>query len=123
MTQLRVLQMNIFSLPLSCNFKLMYDFHILSWCLLQVREFWEAAFRCTFSDVPLLDEDRVLCTGKEDLTKTSLLMSDLRYEFNVYNAVYDLAHALHDLLQCVPGRGPFTGHSCGSLQTIQAWQV
>ena len=76
-----------------------------------------------FSDVPLLDEDRVLCTGKEDLAKTWLISSDLRYEFNVYNAVYDLAHALHDMLQCVPGRGPFTGHSCASLDTIQPWQV
>ena len=92
-------------------------------CLLQVREFWEEEFRCTFSDVLPLEEGRVLCTGKEDLAKTILLMTDLRYEFNVYNAVYDLAHALHDLLQCVPGKGPFTGHSCGSLHTIQPWQV
>ena len=88
-----------------------------------MREFWEEAFWCTFSDAPPLDEGRVLCTGQEDLAQTYFLMSDIRYEYNVYNAVYDLAHALHDLLRCEPGRGPFTGHSCASLQSIQPWQV
>ena len=93
------------------------------WCV-QVREFWETAFGCTFSDVTPLYEGRVQCTGQEDLAKTSLLdLSNLSFEFNMYKAVYALAHALHDLLQCVPGRGPFTGHSCASLQTIQPWQV
>ena len=83
-------------------------------------------FGCILSDVPpwLLDDGVVLCTGQEDLAKTSLLgVSDLRREYNVYKAVYALAHALHDMLQCVPGRGPFTGHSCASLHTIQPWQV
>uniref|UniRef100_A0A667X640 Receptor ligand binding region domain-containing protein n=1 Tax=Myripristis murdjan TaxID=586833 RepID=A0A667X640_9TELE len=67
-----------------------------------------------------------LCTGQEDLESlatTFLDMSDLRPEYNVYKAVYALAYALDDMLQCVPGRGPFSGHSCASLQKLQPWQV
>ena len=64
------------------------------------------------------------CTGDEDLAQTPLLdLSDLKIEFNVYKAVYALAHAIHDMLRCVPGRGPFAGNSCASMQTIQQWQV
>ena len=95
---------------------------------LQVRQFWEHTFQCKFAPLPSewVDNGGGVCTGQEDLgtAETSLLdVSDLRPEYNVYKAVYALAHALHDMLQCVPGRGPFIGHSCASLQTIQLWQV
>uniref|UniRef100_A0A8C5CFL2 G-protein coupled receptors family 3 profile domain-containing protein n=1 Tax=Gadus morhua TaxID=8049 RepID=A0A8C5CFL2_GADMO len=56
-----------------------------------------------------------LCTGNESLRniETEFLdLSNLRSEYNVYKAVYALAHALHDILQCVPGSGPFQGQSC-----------
>uniref|UniRef100_A0A4W6FCF8 G-protein coupled receptors family 3 profile domain-containing protein n=1 Tax=Lates calcarifer TaxID=8187 RepID=A0A4W6FCF8_LATCA len=66
-----------------------------------------------------------LCTGQEDLesVETEFLdVSDLRSEYNVYKAVYALAYALDDMLQCEPGRGPFSGHSCGNLQKLEPWQ-
>ena len=95
---------------------------------IQVKQYWEYTFQCKFPPVPSewADSGRKVCTGKEDLaTSGSALfdVSDLRKEYNVYKAVYALAHALHDMLQCVSGRGPFTGHSCASLDTIQPWQV
>uniref|UniRef100_A0A4W6FCC2 Receptor ligand binding region domain-containing protein n=1 Tax=Lates calcarifer TaxID=8187 RepID=A0A4W6FCC2_LATCA len=67
-----------------------------------------------------------LCTGQEDLenVETEFLdISNLRPEYNVYKAVYALAYALDDMLQCEPGRGPFSGHSCGNLQRLEPWQV
>ena len=66
------------------------------------------------------------CTGNEVLNniETEFMdLSNLRPEYNVYKAVYALAHALHDLLQCVPGSGPFKGQSCASLQGLKSWQV
>ncbi|XP_029922254.1 extracellular calcium-sensing receptor-like [Myripristis murdjan] len=93
-----------------------------------VRQFWEYTFQCRFSPPPAgwLDTGGALCTGQEDLESavTEFLdVSDLRAQYNVYKAVYALAYALDDMLQCVPGRGPFSGHSCASLQKLQPWQL
>ena len=67
-----------------------------------------------------------ICTGKEDIERVEtefLDLSNLRPEYNVYKAVYALAYALDDMLQCESGRGPFSGHSCATLQTLEPWQV
>ncbi|XP_029028049.3 extracellular calcium-sensing receptor-like [Betta splendens] len=91
-----------------------------------VRQFWEHTFGCRFAPPGLVDADGALCTGQEDLEEVEadfLDVSNLRPEYNIYKAVYALAHALDELLRCVPGRGPFTGHSCGSLQSLEAWQI
>ncbi|XP_056466443.1 extracellular calcium-sensing receptor-like [Gadus chalcogrammus] len=102
-------------------------------CLLiplhQVKKFWEHIFRCKFVSAGMEVEGQTQerrCTGNELLRniETEFLdLSNLRPEYNVYKAVYALAHALHDLLQCVPGSGPFKGQSCASLQGLEPWQI
>uniref|UniRef100_A0A8C5BKU9 Extracellular calcium-sensing receptor-like n=1 Tax=Gadus morhua TaxID=8049 RepID=A0A8C5BKU9_GADMO len=67
-----------------------------------------------------------LCTGQENLATAEtefLEVSNLRPEYNVYKAVYAMANALHDMLRCVPGRGPFVGQTCASLQRLEPWQL
>lgn len=67
-----------------------------------------------------------LCSGQEDLHNVENELfddSNLRPEYNVYKAVYALAYALDDMLQCEPGKGPFVGHSCARLQGLEPWQV
>ncbi|XP_049432618.1 extracellular calcium-sensing receptor-like [Epinephelus fuscoguttatus] len=93
-----------------------------------VNQFWEHTFQCKFAppQAGWVEAGGSLCTGQEDLENvdTELLdTSDLRPEYNVYKAVYALAFALHNMLQCEPGRGPFSGHSCGSLQRLEPWQL
>ncbi|KAG7217889.1 hypothetical protein INR49_020796, partial [Caranx melampygus] len=44
-------------------------------------------------------------------------------EYNIYKAVYSLAYALDNMLQCEPGRGPFRGNSCATLETLEPWQL
>uniref|UniRef100_UPI0037E742E6 extracellular calcium-sensing receptor-like n=1 Tax=Semicossyphus pulcher TaxID=241346 RepID=UPI0037E742E6 len=93
-----------------------------------VKQFWEFTFQCRFAPPPegWLEAQGALCTGQEDLESvgTELLdVSELRPEYNVYKAVYSLAYALDDMLHCVPGRGPFSGHSCASLQRLEPWQL
>lgn len=89
----------------------------------QVKQFWEHTFKCKFDQVGSVETEEPLCTGMEriDAVQTEFLdLSNLRPEYNVYKAVYSLAHALHDMLQCEPKRGPF---SCGTLPTLEPWQV
>ncbi|KAF1394171.1 hypothetical protein PFLUV_G00023750 [Perca fluviatilis] len=93
-----------------------------------VNQFWEDTFQCRFAPPPTgwVEAGGALCTGNEDLenVETDLLdISNLRSEYNVYKAVYALAFALDDMLQCEPGRGPFSGHSCGNLQRLEPWQL
>ncbi|XP_070684695.1 extracellular calcium-sensing receptor-like [Pempheris klunzingeri] len=94
----------------------------------EVRQFWEYTFQCRFAPPPAgwVQTGRPLCTGDEDLEDvvTEFLdVSNLRPEYNIYKAVYALAFALDDMLRCEPGRGPFSGHSCTNLQTLEPWQL
>ncbi|XP_042339366.1 extracellular calcium-sensing receptor-like, partial [Plectropomus leopardus] len=90
--------------------------------------FWEYTFQFRSAPSPSsgLEAGGSLCTEQEDLENVAteyLDISDLRSEYNVYKAVYALAYALDDMLQCEPGRGPFSGHSCGNLQRLEPWQL
>uniref|UniRef100_A0A3B5LSM0 Receptor ligand binding region domain-containing protein n=1 Tax=Xiphophorus couchianus TaxID=32473 RepID=A0A3B5LSM0_9TELE len=89
----------------------------------QVNQFWEYTFQCRFAPPPAdwVENGGKVCSGKEDLrtVETEFLdIFNLRPEYNVYKAVYALAHALHDLLRCEPGSG-----SCAALETLEPWQV
>uniref|UniRef100_A0A3Q2Q0Q4 Extracellular calcium-sensing receptor-like n=1 Tax=Fundulus heteroclitus TaxID=8078 RepID=A0A3Q2Q0Q4_FUNHE len=90
-----------------------------------VKQFWEHTFKCKFNPADREDMESV-CTGDEnvELAETEFLdVSNLRPEYNVYKAVYALAYALDDMLQCEPGKGPFTGHSCARLDSLEPWQL
>lgn len=94
----------------------------------QVRQFWEYTFHCRFDPPPAgwVEDEGALCTGDENLEKAQteyLDVSNLRPEYNIYKAVYALAHALDDLLKCVPGTGPFHGNTCTTLEKLEPWQV
>ncbi|XP_077050153.1 extracellular calcium-sensing receptor-like [Siphateles boraxobius] len=91
--------------------------------------FWENMFRCSFeTGGKKTDDEQVknVCTGQEDLNTTDTPYSDvsgLRAAYNVYKAVYALAHALHDLMQCDEGRGPFSGNSCANIINLKPWEL
>ncbi|MEQ2254489.1 hypothetical protein ILYODFUR_004282, partial [Ilyodon furcidens] len=90
-----------------------------------VKQFWEYTFQCKFNPADREDKES-LCTGDENMElaeREFLDVSNLRPEYNVYKAVYALAYALHDMMQCEPGKGPFSGHSCASLEAMEPWQL
>ncbi|XP_013763598.1 extracellular calcium-sensing receptor-like, partial [Pundamilia nyererei] len=94
----------------------------------EVNQFWEFTFQCRFAPAPAgwLEGGGAICTGQEDLGNVDteyLDISNLRPEYNVYKAVYALAHSLDDMLRCKPGRGPFSGDSCATLQSLEPWQL
>uniref|UniRef100_A0A671QKK1 G-protein coupled receptors family 3 profile domain-containing protein n=1 Tax=Sinocyclocheilus anshuiensis TaxID=1608454 RepID=A0A671QKK1_9TELE len=90
-------------------------------------EFWEETFRCRLNgslNTHVHGEEAhnwPPCNGSESLDDVYTPYSDvsqLRVSYNVYKAVYLIAHALHDMSKCEPGKGPFQNGACGSLSQV-----
>ncbi|KAM9318713.1 extracellular calcium-sensing receptor-like [Pholidichthys leucotaenia] len=79
-----------------------------------LREIWEKEFGCSYRanfstsslvEMSLYKSSLSPCTGTESLKGFQNLFTDisqLRVTYNVYLAVYAVAHALHSLLSCPP---------------------
>ncbi|XP_043558126.1 extracellular calcium-sensing receptor-like [Chiloscyllium plagiosum] len=66
------------------------------------------------------------CTGQEDIEEIDSVYSDvsqLRVSYNVYKAVYAIAHALHNLETCEPDKGPFLNKTCANISHFEPWQL
>ncbi|NXT53132.1 CASR protein, partial [Pluvianellus socialis] len=111
------------------------------------KEFWEETFNCYLPDgsknspAPTSFHKgheeglgagngtfafRPPCTGDENITSVETPYMDythLRISYNVYLAVYSIAHALQDIYTCTPGKGLFTNGSCADIKKVEAWQV
>ncbi|GCC32255.1 hypothetical protein chiPu_0010716 [Chiloscyllium punctatum] len=98
---------------------------------LLVKKFWESCFGCSLSGgikispretEPELKE----CTGREHLQNVQNEFTDVwqyRVTYNVYKATYAIAHALHNMVSCKTGGGPFSNGSCANLSNFQPWQL
>uniref|UniRef100_A0A8C4TCP6 Extracellular calcium-sensing receptor-like n=1 Tax=Erpetoichthys calabaricus TaxID=27687 RepID=A0A8C4TCP6_ERPCA len=71
-------------------------------------QFWEKIFDCHFQETTI---------------KTNTTLSSVMIAYNVYKAVYALAHALHDLMSCQNGKGPFENNECADIKNMQPYQV
>ncbi|TNN46985.1 Extracellular calcium-sensing receptor [Liparis tanakae] len=88
-----------------------------------VRDFWEDVFDCALNNTA--NTQRKPCSGFESLQTVESFFTDvseLRFTNNVYKSVYAVAHALHSLVTCEEGRGPFYNGSCADTGYIQPWQ-
>lgn len=92
--------------------------------------FWEGVFQCSLGtqskDLHTHSEGKPPCSGKEELRSVKniyLDVSQLRISYNVYKAVYAIAHAIKAMRSCVKGNGPFSQQACPDLDNIQPWQV
>uniref|UniRef100_A0A3P8W293 Olfactory receptor C family, r1 n=1 Tax=Cynoglossus semilaevis TaxID=244447 RepID=A0A3P8W293_CYNSE len=72
-----------------------------------LREYWENIFQCRETtpdnDSSSSESPLPFCSGTESLETVNDIftdMSQLRVTYNVYQAVYAVAHALHSLLSC-----------------------
>uniref|UniRef100_A0A3B5R3F1 Extracellular calcium-sensing receptor-like n=1 Tax=Xiphophorus maculatus TaxID=8083 RepID=A0A3B5R3F1_XIPMA len=87
-----------------------------------VGELWEALYGC--SPFPSSANPFPVCSGQEVLLKQHsayMNTSSPRVAYNVYKAVYAVAHSLHNLLLCQPGNGPFENDSCAQSNKILPW--
>ncbi|XP_054850031.1 vomeronasal type-2 receptor 26-like [Eublepharis macularius] len=92
-----------------------------------IRDFWEQAFLCRFSDS--VSEEKMLdknCTGEEkleSLTEDCFEMSMSGHSYSIYNAVYAVAHALHVMRSSLcKHRTMMVGKTCRHLSQ-QSWQL
>ena len=89
-----------------------------------VQELWEALYGCSPS--PSSGSQLPPCSGQESLLdqhSAYMNTSSPRVAYNVYKAVYAIAHSLHNLLLCQPDQGPFLNNTCAQSNNIQPWQV
>lgn len=90
-----------------------------------VQQLWEALYGCSPSlspSSPLMPP----CSGQETLLEQHsayMNTSSPRVAYNVYKAVYAIAHSLHNLLHCQAGAGPFHNRSCAHSTNVHPWQV
>ncbi|KAM4690448.1 extracellular calcium-sensing receptor-like [Rhinophrynus dorsalis] len=99
-----------------------------------VKTFWETAFSCVWPKEDLyknvtpisFEEGTILCTGNERLDSIDPSVYDVnnfRYTYKVHNAVFAIAHALHQMNSCVHGQGPFINGSCADIYDHHPWQL
>ncbi|XP_041429880.1 extracellular calcium-sensing receptor-like [Xenopus laevis] len=99
-----------------------------------MKTFWENAFHCVWPgndaynnlSQTLLKNGSDWCTGKERLDSIDVNIYDVynfKYTYNVHNAVFALAYALHQMKNCVPGKGPFKNGACADAPNHQPWQL
>ncbi|XP_075047965.1 extracellular calcium-sensing receptor-like [Mixophyes fleayi] len=97
-----------------------------------IKTFWQNAFGCvwptdspyTFSNTS--ESQTIWCTGKERLDSIDPNVYDVYkfvYTYKSHNAVYVIAHALHEMHSCIPGHGPFLNRSCAEIFRYQHWQL
>lgn len=94
-----------------------------------INRFWENLFSCTLNspdDITSTISSKPMCTRQEDIGKIDSVYSDvsqLRVSYNVYKAVYAIAHALHNLVTCESNKGPFMHKTCANVSHFEPWQV
>ncbi|XP_069465126.1 vomeronasal type-2 receptor 26-like [Ambystoma mexicanum] len=92
-------------------------------------KFWEEIFGCKWLDhklaIDILDNTSALCTGDEKLEgihNDYTFVLNARVAYNVYNAVYAIAWALHNLTFCKKSGSAFTYGSCHDKSDFKPWQ-
>ncbi|XP_060110807.1 vomeronasal type-2 receptor 26-like [Heteronotia binoei] len=91
-----------------------------------IRDFWEQAFLCEFSESKVKKDFHKNCTGEEKLESLSadvFEMSMTGTSYTIYNAVYAVAHALHDLYSSPYGHRRMLKRKKYSLFHQPLWQT
>ncbi|XP_043915163.1 extracellular calcium-sensing receptor-like [Protopterus annectens] len=97
-----------------------------------VDSFWKEIFGCQWPHYNRSAEpyasyfnDSNICTGKETLSANGIEFfngNDLRYEYNVYKAIYAVGYGLQNMLMCI-SEGIRINGSCGNISDFKAWQL
>ncbi|XP_062994484.1 vomeronasal type-2 receptor 26-like [Elgaria multicarinata webbii] len=87
-----------------------------------IQNFWEQAFSCPLKIPSVNVEDKEFCSGDEkleSLPSTFFEMNMTGHSYNIYNAVYAVAHALHAIYE---SRRRRVERRRWAIQNVQPWQ-
>ncbi|XP_054832635.1 vomeronasal type-2 receptor 26-like [Eublepharis macularius] len=65
-----------------------------------IKAFWQNAFHCSLPNSTAVSQDREICTGEEKLETLPGSVFEMRmtgHSYSIYNAIYCVAHALHNM--------------------------
>ncbi|XP_060110799.1 vomeronasal type-2 receptor 26-like [Heteronotia binoei] len=91
-----------------------------------IRDFWKQAFLCEFSESQVKKDFDKNCTGEEKLESLpgdAFEMCMTGTSYIIYNAVYAVAHALHDLYSSPYGHRRMLKRKKYSLFHQPLWQI
>ncbi|XP_062993156.1 vomeronasal type-2 receptor 26-like [Elgaria multicarinata webbii] len=91
-----------------------------------IKDFWEQAFECEIPNSDPMREKNEACTGQEtlqSLTSPFFEMSMTGHSYNIYNAVYAVAHALHNTYISLSNHRPMEEGRMLEPQNIGPWQI
>ncbi|XP_070582844.1 vomeronasal type-2 receptor 26-like [Erythrolamprus reginae] len=91
-----------------------------------LREFWEQAFGCLFTNsIGTLNVNKT-CTGEEKLESlpgSFFEMAMAAHSYSIYNAIYAVAHAAHVIYSSQSKRKAKLDHYVFNLQKLKPWQL
>ncbi|XP_015673775.1 vomeronasal type-2 receptor 26-like [Protobothrops mucrosquamatus] len=91
-----------------------------------IQGFWEEAFGCFFSESRINREGRISCTGEEkleNLPASIFEMSMTSHSYSIYNAIYAVAYALHNMLSFKLKKKESVIEAIQSLLVQQLWEL
>ncbi|XP_033024096.1 vomeronasal type-2 receptor 26-like [Lacerta agilis] len=91
-----------------------------------INDFWQQAFRCLLSNSTALPRIMGTCTGEEmleSLPAPYFEMSMTSHSYSIYNAVYALAHALHNRYSSEVISKRIKGGDRLTSQIVEPWQL
>ncbi|XP_060112562.1 vomeronasal type-2 receptor 26-like [Heteronotia binoei] len=92
-----------------------------------LKDFWEQAFDCLLPDSQESSQSDGTCTGEEKLESLPAPLFEMQmsgHSYSIYNAVYAIAHGLHDMhLSCSNHKVTKGGCQGDGLHDLQPWQL
>nr|XP_056720348.1 vomeronasal type-2 receptor 26-like [Euleptes europaea] len=93
-----------------------------------IQNFWEQAFNCQLKIPSEQEESKTICTGEEKLESLPSVLFEMSmtgHSYNVYNAIYVVAHVLHSMHEFISksktlGKGQRPGLL---MLNFQPWQL
>uniref|UniRef100_A0A8C6XL35 G-protein coupled receptors family 3 profile domain-containing protein n=1 Tax=Naja naja TaxID=35670 RepID=A0A8C6XL35_NAJNA len=91
-----------------------------------IQNFWEQAFDCPLKVSGINEDNKVLCTGNENLESLPSILFEMSmrgHSYNIYNAVHVMVHSLHVLLKSRSRYRNAIGTEEIIFQDLRPWQV